>query len=112
MVLDLILNRMLLLAQGATDVNAVASPMQYSPKINALQGLLLFVYFVVCVGLIVCVLLQTTKSEGLSGVIGGSTQAVFKGKRSVEEKLNQITTWLAVRFISLSQLVALFAFRH
>jgi preprotein translocase subunit SecG len=112
MTFDIIMNGLGILAQAATDVGALPAPTQVTPRLNILQGLLLLVYFTTCVGLIVCVLLQTTKSEGLSGVIGGSTQAIFKGKKSVEEKLNQITTWLAVGFVSLSLLVALFAFRH
>lgn len=108
---DLVLNSFAFLAQSATDVGAVAARVQSTPQINIFQGFLLFVYFVVCTGLVVAVLLQTTKSEGLSGVIGGSTQSIFRGKKSIEEKLNQITQWLAIGFMCLSLLVALFAFR-
>jgi len=73
--------------------------------------LLLFVYFFVSLGLVITVLLQTTKSEGLSGIIGGSTQSVFHGKKGFEERLQEITNYLAVGFITMSFLVSLFAFK-
>ncbi|MCD4785946.1 MAG: preprotein translocase subunit SecG [Candidatus Eremiobacteraeota bacterium] len=79
--------------------------------ISIWQGLFLVVYFLVCVGLVVTVLLQTTKSEGLSGIIGGAAQSVFKGKKGFEDRLKEATTVLAVSFIVLSLLLSIVVFR-
>lgn len=68
--------------------------------------LLLFIQVVVAAGLVACVLSQTTKNEGLGGTIMGPSQSVFRGKKSSEEKLSSLTTWLAVSFIVLSLLVS------
>lgn len=108
-------------AQGAAPaVNAVNQAM---PAVNAatqagsamsgaiMHYLLLSVYLLVCIGLIIAVLVQTTKSEGLSGIIGGATQSIFRGKKSIEEKLNQFTTYLAVAFIALSIAISFWGFR-
>ena len=76
-----------------------------------LHTVLLFIYFLVCLGLVVAVLLQTTKSEGLSGIMGGSSQSVFRGKKGFEETLQEITNYLAVSFVVMSFLVSLFAFK-
>lgn len=68
---------------------------------------LLGVQFAASISLIVAVLLQTTKSEGLSGTIGGRSETVFKGKKGAEETLNWITTVLAVTFLISSLLTAI-----
>ncbi|MCL5773499.1 MAG: preprotein translocase subunit SecG [Firmicutes bacterium] len=90
------------------------SPISY-PVSSGSQGLFhyvfLLVYFLVCAGLVVAVLLQTTKSEGLTGTIGGSTQSIFKGKMGMEEQLNRLTTYLAVGFVVISLLISFFGFR-
>lgn len=59
-----------------------------------------------CIALIVAVMSQTTKSEGLSGTIGGHTSASFKFKPGFEEQLDNITKWCAVVFLVASFLVA------
>lgn len=80
-------------------------------SMNTLQYVVLFVYFAVCAALIFLVLVQTSKSEGLTGTLGGSTQSVFKGKKSFEEQMNKITTYVAVLFVALSIVIAWFVFR-
>jgi len=107
---------MIMLAQVS---GAPAAPNSVSAPSAAAGGhnfgffhiLFLFVYFLVCVGLVAAVLLQTTKSEGLSGVLGGGTQSVFRGKKGIEERLAEATNYLAVSFIVLSLLLSVFAFR-
>lgn len=75
------------------------------------QYILLFVYFVICAALVFLVLVQTSKSEGLSGTLGGSTQSIFKGKKSFEEQIDKITKYTAIAFIVLSIFIGWFAFR-
>ncbi|MDI6827959.1 MAG: preprotein translocase subunit SecG [Armatimonadota bacterium] len=66
---------------------------------------LTIVQFVSALILIVLVMLQTTKSEGLTGTIGGKASATFKGKPGLDEKLSQLTKWSAVSFAITSALL-------
>ncbi|MFH1453431.1 MAG: preprotein translocase subunit SecG [Armatimonadota bacterium] len=85
---------------------------QATSAMSTLQYVILFVYFAVCAALVFLVLVQTSKSEGLMGTLGGSTQSVFKGKKSVEEQMTKITAYIAVGFIVLSVLIGLFVFKR
>jgi protein translocase SecG subunit len=49
---------------------------------------------------------QTTKSEGLSGTIGGRTETSFRFKPGFEEQLATITKWCAIAFLVTSFLAA------
>lgn len=55
--------------------------------------------------LIVLVISQTTKSEGLTGTIGGKASSSFRGKPGIDDKLAQFTTYSAVTFMVTSILV-------
>ena len=66
--------------------------------------ILLFIYVVTCVGLIVSVLLQSAKGEGLAGAFGGGggvSGAVFGG-RGAASFLSRATTVLAIMFMALA----------
>lgn len=78
---------------------------------NTIQYIILFIYFAICAALVFLVLVQTSKSEGLTGTLGGGVQTVFKGKKSFEEQIDKITTYIAVVFIILSIVMAWFVFR-
>ncbi|MCC6445307.1 MAG: preprotein translocase subunit SecG [Armatimonadetes bacterium] len=67
--------------------------------------LLMTIQTVAAIGLIAVVMSQTTKSEGLSGTIGGKTSASWRGKPGLEEKLDQFTKILAWAFMIASALV-------
>jgi protein translocase SecG subunit len=75
--------------------------------------LLSAVQMLTAIALIVCILLQTTKSEQSSGttgmgwgVIGGKSSAAFRTRWGIEEHLNRITTYVAVAFMVISMLAA------
>ena len=57
-------------------------------------------------GLIFVVAIQQTKSEGLGGTIGGKVTSTFKGKPGFEDRLNDLTKYIAIGFFALSILVA------
>lgn len=57
--------------------------------------------------LIFLMAVQTTKSEGLGGTIGGKTETSFS-KPGIEEKIDEITKWSAIVFLALSFIVAYF----
>ena len=56
--------------------------------------------------LIVIVMSQATKSEGLTGTIGGKAESAFQGKPGIEERLGEITKWAAITFMVMSAIVA------
>lgn len=64
-------------------------------------------YILICIALIVVVLLQESKSAGLSGAISGAADSYWgKNKaRSLEGKLNLITKILGALFIIISILL-------
>lgn len=62
---------------------------------------------ILSLGLIFIVAIQQTKSEGLSGTIGGQVTSSFKGKPGFDERLNDITKNLGIAFFVVSVLVAL-----
>ncbi len=95
-------------AASVTNVNT-SSGTAY--KHTILHSIFLLVYFVVCVGLVVAVLLQTTKNEGLSGAIGGAAKPIFKGKKGFEEVLQEYTNYLAIGFAVLSLIMSFFLFK-
>ena len=110
----------MMFAQAATGVPG-AAPEASVANVNTSSGtaykhtilhsIFLLVYFVVCVGLVIAVLLQTTKNEGLSGAIGGAAKPVFKGKKGFEEVLQEYTNYLAVGFAVLSMIMSFFLFK-
>ncbi|MCJ7507173.1 MAG: preprotein translocase subunit SecG [candidate division Zixibacteria bacterium] len=62
-------------------------------------GLMLTLHVIICVALIITILLQSSKGEGLAGAFGGSgiTGAVFGG-RGAATFLSKATTVLAIAF--------------
>ena len=69
------------------------------------RTVLTVVWMLSAVGLIVLVMSQTTKSEGLSGTIGGKTSSSFRGKPGIDDKLSDLTKWCAIAFMVASALV-------
>lgn len=63
------------------------------------------IYFVVCIGLIATVLLQSGRSAGLSGAITGGAQTLFGKKKGLDDLLSRFTTVLAVGFMLLAILL-------
>lgn len=58
------------------------------------------------IALIAIVMSQATKSEGLTGTIGGKAESAFQGKPGMEERLAEITKWSAISFMIVSAIVA------
>ncbi len=70
---------------------------------------LMFIYIVVCFGLILVVLLQSSKGGGLAGAFGGGggdMGAVFGG-RGAASFLSRLTTYLVVAFMGLALVISL-----
>ncbi len=74
-----------------------------------LEPILIALYIIVCVALIVIVLLQSGKGEGLAGVFGGGSQTIFGARTG--DVLTKTTTVLAILFMCLSLALALLSTR-
>lgn len=71
------------------------------------QMIVLAIYFLVCLLLIVCVTLSTSKSEGLmQQSMAAPTQPSAKGKMTTDERLSGLTTNLAYTFLVMSIVMA------
>ena len=60
----------------------------------------------VCLGLIAVILMQSSKSAGVSGVIGGASEQFFGKKKGLDEFLAKGSTVLAVVFFVLTLMIA------
>jgi preprotein translocase subunit SecG len=57
------------------------------------------VQLLVSVALVIAVVSQTTKHEGLGGTIGGRTSASFRGRPGLEDQIQRLTMYLAIAFM-------------
>jgi len=71
-----------------------------------MKMLLIVVNLAMSVILIGLVMSQTTKSEGLTGTIGGKAQSAFRGKPGLDDKLNLWTRYAAVGWMITAIMVA------
>ncbi|MFQ5675771.1 MAG: preprotein translocase subunit SecG [bacterium] len=73
-----------------------------------MTALLTFLFIMVSAGLILVILLQSSKGGGLAGAFGGGGDAmgaVFGG-RGAANFLSKTTTWLAVGFLAIALLLS------
>ena len=72
-----------------------------------MQIFLMIVDVLVCLGLIDVILLQSSKSAGVSGVIGGASEQFFGKKKGLDELLAKISAVLAAVFFVLTLIIAI-----
>ena len=77
---------------------------------NAFQIILLVLQALISIALVLLVMSQTSKNEGLTGMIGGNVSANFKGKPGFEERLQNYTRYTGIAWFVVSILVGI-AFR-
>lgn len=75
-----------------------------------LHSVILFVYAFAAVSLVLAVLFQTSKQEGLGGTLGGKIESTLVRKKSWEENLGRITTFLAVVFLVFSMILSIIGY--
>ena len=73
-----------------------------------LAVLIKIVHFVVCAGLVVIVLLQADKGEGLAGAFGGGASSTVFGERGPGTIISKLTTVMAVVFMITSLLLSVY----
>lgn len=67
-----------------------------------LKTILLVLHFILAVGIIVAVLMQSGRSAGLSGAIAGGAETFFGKKKGLDELLSKITAYLGIIFAVVS----------
>ncbi len=77
-------------------------------KLAIFTTILIIIQMLSALILIGLVMSQTTKSEGLTGTIGGKMTSSFRGKPGLEDKLADLTKWSAIGFMVTSALVYFF----
>ncbi len=72
--------------------------------LNTLKIIVLVLDALTAVILTVMVLLQNSKSQGLSGAIAGSSESFMSkgGSKTLDAKLNRATKWVGLAFVFLS----------
>lgn len=75
---------------------------------GALKIILLVVDLLACLGLIATILMQSSRSAGVSGSIGGASEQFFGKKKGLDEFLAKISAILAGVFFVVSLVLALF----
>ena len=71
-----------------------------------MQIFLMIVDVLVCLGLIAVILLQSSKSAGVSGVIGGASEQFFGKKKGLDDLPAKISAVLAAVFFVLTLIIA------
>ena len=65
------------------------------------------VHFIVCIGLVVVVLLQANKGEGLAGAFGGGASSTIFGDRGDGGIMAKVTTGMAIIFMVTSLIISI-----
>ena len=91
---------------GAVTIPPTAVPTgpSWGSEHIAVLYLIQILFIISVVGLIVLMSIQTTKTEGLSGSIGGRMESAYKGRLGIEQQLTRLTTVFAVSFMFLAVL--------
>ncbi|MFZ5949134.1 MAG: preprotein translocase subunit SecG [Candidatus Rifleibacteriota bacterium] len=71
-----------------------------------LAGFVQFIHIIVCIGLIVIVLLQADKGEGLAGAFGGGASSTVFGERGAGGFMSKLTTTMAIVFMITSLIIS------
>jgi protein translocase SecG subunit len=75
---------------------------------EVLKYLMYGLHTIVSILLIVLVVSQTARHEGL-GVVGGGSSQQLRGRAGFDEQLQTYTRWAAIAFMILSALLFMFA---
>lgn len=67
-----------------------------------MKTVLTVLFVIAAIGMIASVLLQSSRSAGLSGAISGGSHSLFGKKKGVDEILAKVTVVFAVMFMLLA----------
>ena len=69
---------------------------------------LIVLFVIVCIAMVIAILLQSSKGQGLAGTFGGSGASAVFGGRGAATFLSKTTTILAVSYMVLCLLIGYF----
>ena len=69
--------------------------------------LIKLIHFIVCIALIIIVLLQADKGEGLAGAFGSGASATIFGERGEAGIMTKLTTIIAIIFMLTSLIISI-----
>lgn len=75
-------------------------------ELHPITRIMLFVEILLSITVILCVAFQQTKSEGLSGTIGGASSSSFRGSRQ-DQLLATVTRYAGPAWIVTSTILAI-----
>jgi preprotein translocase subunit SecG len=75
--------------------------------VKRLEIFLLIIQLISALGLIATILLQSSKSAGMSGAIAGGAETLFGKKKGRDEILSKITIVLTVVFLLLTLIIVI-----
>lgn len=82
--------------------NNLFAPLSWGDQHPLILAAVKYLFLVAAVALIAFMSMQTTKTEGLSGTIGGRAESAYRGRLGLSEQLARTTTFVAVAFIVLA----------
>jgi len=89
-------------APFATPANLFGPPQTWGMQHPLVLWLVQSLFIVAAVGLIGLMSTQTTKTEGLSGSIGGRMESAYHGRLGLEQQLGRVTNTFAGAFVILA----------
>jgi protein translocase SecG subunit len=89
-------------APFVTPGNLFGAPQTWGMQHPVILWLVQTLFIVSAVGLIGLMSAQTTKTEGLSGSIGGRMESAYHGRLGLEQQLGRLTNTLAGAFVVLA----------
>ncbi|MEG0874298.1 MAG: preprotein translocase subunit SecG [Clostridiales bacterium] len=75
---------------------------------DILRIILLVLDLLVCLGLVASILMQSSRSAGVSGSIGGASEQFFGKKKGMDEFLGKVSGVLAGSFFVITLVLAVF----
>jgi preprotein translocase subunit SecG len=80
----------------------IFAPVSWGDEHPLILAAIKYTFLIASIALVVLMAVQTTKTEGLSGTIGGRAESAYRGRLGLSEQLARLTTFVAVAFIVLS----------
>ncbi len=80
----------------------IGQPQTWGSEHPLILGLVQGLFILSAVGLIGLMATQTTKTEGLSGSIGGRMESAYHGRLGLEQQLGRLTNTFAGAFVVLA----------
>jgi preprotein translocase subunit SecG len=100
---------------AATPAGAIPTPIPLAPPVptafapptfaDSHPGLIIVIevlFMIATIAVIALMSVQTTKTEGLSGTIGGRAEAAYHGRLGLDQQITRITTGAAVSWFVLA----------